>query len=1014
MAIKKYTCPPQPATGAGTFSDNIVGFQLVDGGGFTQGNFEFTESLTEKKDRDFNIGSFSDPINLESLDISLEESRLIQAKNFQVYPNFDLSQVTNFTLYGSLVKRISTSITNIINYFPAAIESSEFGPTFNSRQTVKNITYDSVENETTLEIPIDGLRNPFDIDYTVNATRNLELREIPVSYLRNFTTQYTKYILEFNGNQYDIIDFIPTTNTSTSLVLSVNGNPFSGNSSSSETVIIRPNDTYTNKTFNEEFDEVEKFLLNRQTVPQYTASFKAANYNEDGSYTIVTKNITFPKNGSWNLDITSTAFTTYLNRLSEIASNLDTFRTNLVSRFLITGAFKEFDTDDQKIEKILQIYGRSFDETMKFILALPNMNNVHYIVKNDIPSQLLKNLAETLGWKPNISPITNESLLDSVFKPGSNDFSGVGIGQTPEELNYQYYRNLILNSAYLFKSKGTRKSIEILLRLIGAPEALIDFNEYIYVADQKINLNDFDKQYTLISGGTYSQELPVLDTTEIFSIMGVQYTGFTTNTIVENANVIFEDYPIDENGYPSMPIESDSFYYQIGGGWFESTPQHRMPEKIDQTNSVFTGSNPNYQTVLQPFNYGEEYLDRYRNFPYMNLGFKLRRVIDNKKSWTDTQVPLRQNSTGNFNAYYEVGSENLTINVKNVDIHLNPAQGLAYDVYTMSRTYDYPIPNEGLGYKDPSYCDPIPYTKYPQRGGVDWTEINPKPKQKTFFEFAQTFWRNMINVRNRQFITDGKTGGYPTLQSIYWKYLESEQAINIPNDNFTYQTMIDYVNGLGDYWIQLIEQMVPATTIWNTGVKYENSIFHRQKFVWRRQSGCKIIPVPCNGCSLIGQLFVYDCPVQKVECGLYPWTIVPTETTGEISRPSKRTTFGTILNSIINNYLNNNTIDTTSCDYTTITSDWYIDIRLNDDVLISKKFFSGVGDSVLGISFPTNEDWVNGVLSTQEELENYGISFIIYNENETITFYNNNCIPMDIENSLEYNVGINFEIFCNN
>ena len=29
MATKKYTCPPQSATGAGTFSDNLVGLQLV-------------------------------------------------------------------------------------------------------------------------------------------------------------------------------------------------------------------------------------------------------------------------------------------------------------------------------------------------------------------------------------------------------------------------------------------------------------------------------------------------------------------------------------------------------------------------------------------------------------------------------------------------------------------------------------------------------------------------------------------------------------------------------------------------------------------------------------------------------------------------------------------------------------------------------------------------------------------------------------------------------------------------
>jgi hypothetical protein len=61
---------------------------------------------------------------------------------------------------------------------------------------------------------------------------------------------------------------------------------------------------------------------------------------------------------------------------------------------------------------------------------------------------------------------------------------------------------------------------------------------------------------------------------------------------------------------------------------------------------------------------------------------------------------------------------------------------------------------------------------YPTIGGVDWTFINPEPKKKTFFEFAQTFWQNTINVRNRMYITDGHTGGYPTLSSIFWKYLE--------------------------------------------------------------------------------------------------------------------------------------------------------------------------------------------------------------------------------------------------
>ncbi len=37
MAIVKYKCPPQTASGEGTFSDDLVGFQLVAGGGLTQG-----------------------------------------------------------------------------------------------------------------------------------------------------------------------------------------------------------------------------------------------------------------------------------------------------------------------------------------------------------------------------------------------------------------------------------------------------------------------------------------------------------------------------------------------------------------------------------------------------------------------------------------------------------------------------------------------------------------------------------------------------------------------------------------------------------------------------------------------------------------------------------------------------------------------------------------------------------------------------------------------------------------
>jgi hypothetical protein len=123
MAIDKYTVPLQKDAGSSTFADNLVGFQLVDGGGLTQGNFNFTVSFNEKTNRTFSTGTFSNPISLETMGMeSVAAAKQLFEDNFKVYPNFDTTLVTNFTTYGSLSKRFSVSIEKIINYFPAAIE----------------------------------------------------------------------------------------------------------------------------------------------------------------------------------------------------------------------------------------------------------------------------------------------------------------------------------------------------------------------------------------------------------------------------------------------------------------------------------------------------------------------------------------------------------------------------------------------------------------------------------------------------------------------------------------------------------------------------------------------------------------------------------------------------------------------------------------------------------------------------------------------------------------------------
>jgi len=845
MAVIKYTCPPQTPSGQGTFSDNLVGFQLVQGGGLTQGNFAFTIGSTDRSVRSFDSVVFSQPISLESLDISsVQKAAEIYERNFKIYPNFDQTVVTNFVNYGPLTKRISAAVTNIINYFPAAIEVSKYRSNLLTGNTAFNISYNSASTFTTFSLDVTTLRNPFSIDFSVYSTQNISSLDYEISEFRNLPETYVDYVLQYNNEFYQIISITPSLSvTAGTLTLSCKGNPFSGASSTSDYLVIRPNDTIVNEVYNINFDEVEELLLNRYILPKYTAVFKVPVEDDTGNIVISNQTVTWPLDGVWNLDIRTPAFEDYLVDLNEISENFDTYQTDLISRFYTTSSFQEFDTDDNKMDKVLKIYGRSFDETKKYIDAIGYVNSVNYNIGDDIPSGLLVNLAQTLGWNNSVSPLTTQGFFDSLYGTTSNDFPGYSDGITVNELNNQFYRNLIINSAYLYKSKGTRRAIDSLLKMIGAPEALVEFNENVYVADTNINLNRFYDIFSTVSGGTFQPTTPVYDPSNTYRFYGVTYTAFTSTTSYTDIDVTIGEYPIDSEGYPKPPINTNDFFFQKGEGWFEATPQHRSPEIVNRTTSVFTGQNFDVQTQLEPFTYGMKYLDRFQNFPYLGFGFSLTKEVDNKKAWGQGDSDYRTSLGGGFDTLYDVSDDRLVLNVKNVELFLNPAQALVYDVWYLSNTKDYPIPYTGLS------------APYPQPGANDWTFIDPKPQVDTFQEFYETFWTNTINTRNRQYSSDGKTGGYPTLQSIFYKYLTMYQDVGIQNNNFTYQNMINYINEVGDYWIRLVEQFIPATTIWNTGTKFENSVFHRQKFIYRRQKGCNNVTEFSQGPSVVGQVF---------------------------------------------------------------------------------------------------------------------------------------------------------------
>jgi len=955
MASNKFKYPPAPPNARGTFSDNLVGLQFHDGGELTQSNFEFTTKVVERIERKFNTGVFSKPISLNDIDVKdINKGNEIFDKELGVAPNFDKSQVVNFTLYGSVQKRFSTSISKIINFFPAAIEVNKIFYNYSTGHTAYDIVYDALENTTTFKVDVSRVKNPFGVDYTTSSSININNKKIEVSKIRDLTNNFTKYAVYTDNleNEYIILDFDPCENQYFGFIqIEVDGNIFSGQTQTEDTFVIKPNRAETNREFKYNFDEVEDFFLNRDTNPIYTSVFQVIKEGESGKLYKSNEKVKWPLDGLWNLDIRSEKFDRYLDKINKISVDLDEFRTNLISRFLTAGTLKDFDTQEKKFESILQIYGRNFDEIKKYIDALSHINSVNYTVKDDIPSELLKDLSNTIGWERNISPNKDNQGLTSIFNiQGKSKYPGREDVKSPNELNYQYYRNLILNTAYLFKSKGTLRAIKSLLNLIGAPQSLIDINESIYIADNLINVNLFNEEYAKLSGGTR------LDTDTVFndtttSILGQTFNNFSSINRYVNVNETRDDYPIDNEGYPKKPRQTEDMFFQKGAGWYKSTPSHRSIEIVDTTGSVFTGQNADIQTKLEPFTYGQKYLNQFRKLPNMRLGFNIFRVDDNKKSWVDNSNTIRKNFDAGLNAFYTSKNDKLILNAKNLDISLNMGRGIMYDIWQVSRRYGQPITKNGL------------INGYPQPEGLDWTIINPDVKNKTFFEFNRTFFKNMINVRDRMYIKDSIGGGYPALQKLFWDYRNYEKS-----NNYTYQKTIDFTNGIGDYWMKLVEQMIPATTLWMGGQKFENSPIHRQKFDWKRQRKSYTNDEPIPSSIFVGSLFPYDCKSFELNCDI-----------------TYRTQQTDLINTV-NTVVGGNGFEYGDCDMSTITTEWFVVIKINEDVVYNgTSYYNGAGIN----DYPSQTQWNNEVSTAFNNLNGYDLGYELTGNN--IRIFNIDC-----------------------
>ncbi len=394
--------------------------------------------------------------------------------------NLDRVNLSNYAVYGSLKEKYRVSINNIINKFPGGLYINTYlsGTPYN---TVLNYNYNEITNKSTFRIPITVVENPFFINLSA-------FNAIGVKKIDNIIERFEDYVISYEDIDYSINGFTGITSGNSSyLYFDINGNPFESFSSNtvSARFVIKPNEIEYNKFYNS-LNELERYFLNKNSNPKYTFVFKIPEINDDGELSFSEYKFSIPiRYDGYNLDTESVTYITFLEKLFEVGDLYDDYKSNLILRKFIPKTLLDLDTSTSyKSESMFKIYGKEIDEIKMFIDSLMNINTATYDKVNNISDTLIKNLARTLGWKAR-NIINDKDLVASVF---ANDKSGdTDIKASLAEVDIELWRRFVINTSWFMKSKGTRNALETIFSFIGAPECLINLDEYVYVVDSPIS-----------------------------------------------------------------------------------------------------------------------------------------------------------------------------------------------------------------------------------------------------------------------------------------------------------------------------------------------------------------------------------------------------------------------------------------------------------------------------------------------------------------------------------------------
>lgn len=609
---------------------------------YSDSGFLFTDNnLSGNKYRN-NTGEWSDGYTQESLgdkiDSTVNDTSILSESN----------DIRDYAYYGSAVELVRSSVENIIKWFPGRfwatngfigrINNNEDGWMYISEIITDghhNYVVGYNEDESTCGIYV--IENPFTIDF---YNKNIVLTKYDNA-LRNMPLSFKQYTINgYDINTWDVwakpytdcddnytIKYDITVTYGQDLSGHIYG-VFANNDliwcTNIPELVVQPKQNIVDEYLSN-LDGFEAKLLSNKYSPNYTAKFiTPIPYNDNRpDYKYVERSYTWPSDG-YCIIVSNIGFENYFGALYDMASKMDELWCDNLWRNMTHEPItnfdwtynKEYDEGNEvdnilggtRMEGILRIWGRCFDDIKRYIDGINLKNCVTYdSTLPNLGNAELSDKATLLGWdiystKLNQSDnlyLTNDFINTYVGKLDQNgrwdcsesnnadcraivSYEKWFNSRNPESVSQNVVDNdfmnrLLLSTGEIFRTKGTKQAIEMVFGLFGIgnhdddnPDFEIEEKYYTVFPKQTNNLFYY-----------YKQNLFPEDTTE--------YTDYSSYGTLDN----FLKHKPPYTGTPDIMIYVDGYYDLIQTdttGDFCENMVYIKSAPINYEDDVFSGT----------------------------------------------------------------------------------------------------------------------------------------------------------------------------------------------------------------------------------------------------------------------------------------------------------------------------------------------------------------------------------------------------------------------------------------